>query len=118
MKSIKWMFAFALSFFVLAAGSALAQGNGHGKGHNKHGDDDDQGEHYYRDHTATFVDGMASIKAIFPPDWPRRTGCHQGWKDNWCAVASFRQDFRNGSNRVPRNCNGGYLRLLRTASTS
>lgn len=51
MKRTKWMFAVALSFFVLSAGSTFAQGNGHGKGkgHNKHGDDDDQGEHYYSD---------------------------------------------------------------------
>jgi hypothetical protein len=47
---MKWMFAVTLSFLMLTAGSALAQGQGHGKGHNQHGDDDDQGEHYYRDH--------------------------------------------------------------------
>ena len=50
MKPRKRMFAVALSFLMLTASSTLAQGHGQGKGHNKHGEDDDQGERYYRDH--------------------------------------------------------------------
>ncbi len=51
MKSKKWMFACALGILLLTGNFALAQGhgNGHGKGHGKHGDDDDQGEQFYRD---------------------------------------------------------------------
>src|SRR5258707_4382284 len=49
MKSTRWMFACALGIFMLTSNFALAQGKGHGKGHDKHGDDD-EGEHYYKDH--------------------------------------------------------------------
>jgi hypothetical protein len=50
MKSTKWMCASALGILILAGNFALAQGHGNGKGHEKHGDDDDQGEHFYKDH--------------------------------------------------------------------
>jgi hypothetical protein len=50
MKSTKWMFAGALGMLMLTGNFALAQGHGNGKGHEKHGDDDDQSEHYYKDH--------------------------------------------------------------------
>jgi len=50
MKSGKWMFACALGILLLTSNVALAQGKGHGKGQDKHGDDDDEGEHYYKDH--------------------------------------------------------------------
>lgn len=50
MKSIKWLSACVLGMLMLTGNLALAQGKSHGKGHNKHGDDDDEGEHYYRDH--------------------------------------------------------------------
>jgi len=43
------MCAFALVALVFSGNSALAQGHGHGKGHEKHGNKDDQGDHYYRD---------------------------------------------------------------------
>lgn len=66
MKSAKWMFAFALSFFVLSASSTLAQGNGHAKGHNKHGDDD-QGEHYYRDHDRDIRGWYDEHQSNLPP---------------------------------------------------
>src|SRR5712692_6106894 len=50
MRSVRWIVACALGAFMLTGGYALAQGHGHGKGHDKHGDDYDQGERYYRDH--------------------------------------------------------------------
>jgi len=51
MKLERWMCACALVAFVFSGSSTLAQGHGQGKGkgHNKHGNKDDQGEHYYRD---------------------------------------------------------------------
>ena len=35
---------------IATSGKALAQGHGHGYGHEKHGDDDDQNGHFYKDH--------------------------------------------------------------------
>src|SRR5690349_22664158 len=67
MQRTKSMLAAALSFFVLNAGSAFAQGNGHGKGHNKHGDDDDQGEHYYRDHDRDIRGWYGEHQSNLPP---------------------------------------------------
>lgn len=66
MKSLKWMFAFALSFLVLTGGSALAQGNGKGKGHNKHGDDD-EGEQYYKDHDRDIRGWYDEHQSDLPP---------------------------------------------------
>ena len=48
MKLAKWFFAAALGVLLLTGNYALAQG--HGKGHNKHGDDDDQDGQFYKDH--------------------------------------------------------------------
>lgn len=67
MKLIRGMFTLALGFLVLHASSALAQGNGHGKGHNKHGDDDDQGEHYYRDHDRDIRGWYGDHQSNLPP---------------------------------------------------
>ena len=67
--------------------------------------------------TATFADGMTTIKAIFRRDSPRETGCPPDWKNSSCGVASFRRGSRNDSNPVLRNWNGGYLRLLLIART-
>lgn len=66
MKSLKWVFAFALSFLVLTGGSALAQGNGKGKGHNKHGDDD-EGEQYYKDHDRDIRGWYDEHQSDLPP---------------------------------------------------
>jgi Ni/Co efflux regulator RcnB len=49
MRVSKWMFAALLGIFMFAGNFAMAQGHGNGKGHNKHGEDDDQGEHFYKD---------------------------------------------------------------------
>ena len=51
MKSAKWMACALLGFCIAAGGASLAhaQGKGHGKGHDKHGEDDDQGDRYYKD---------------------------------------------------------------------
>jgi hypothetical protein len=67
--------------------------------------------------TATFADGMTATKAIFRQDWPRKTACLPGWKNNLCGVASFRRGFKNDSNRVLRIWNGSYLRRLLIART-
>ena len=67
MKSTKWMFALGLSFLMLTASSAFAQGTGHGKGHNKHGDDDDQGEHYYKDHDSDIRGWYDEHQSNLPP---------------------------------------------------
>lgn len=67
MKLMKGMFTVALGFLLLQASSALAQGNGHGKGHNKHGDDDDQGEHYYRDHDRDIRGWYDDHQSNLPP---------------------------------------------------
>src|SRR5690349_18907319 len=72
MKRTKWMFAAALSFFVVTAGSAFAQGKGHGKGHNKHGDDDDQGEHYYRDRDRDIRGWYDEHQSNLPPGLQKR----------------------------------------------
>lgn len=66
MKSLRWMFAFALSFLVLTGCSALAQGNGKGKGHNKHGDDD-EGEQYYKDHDRDIRGWYDEHQSDLPP---------------------------------------------------
>jgi hypothetical protein len=52
MKFAKWMIAGALGVFTLGANPtiSLGQGHSHGKSHDKHGEDGDRGEHYYRDH--------------------------------------------------------------------
>ncbi len=50
MKATKCKFAGALGILMLIGNFALAQGHGHGKGHGKHGDDDDQGAQFYKDH--------------------------------------------------------------------
>jgi hypothetical protein len=49
MHSTRWMVGFAVGIFLLTSNFALAQGHGNGKGHDKHGDDD-QGESHYKDH--------------------------------------------------------------------
>ena len=72
MKSTKRIFAVALGLVMLTASSALAQGNGHGKGHNKHGDDDDQGEHYYRDHDRDIRGWYDSHESNLPPGLAKR----------------------------------------------
>ena len=68
MRTTKWIFAIGLSLFLVTASSAIAQGNGHGKGHNKHhGDDDDQGEHYYRDHDRDIRGWYDEHQSDLPP---------------------------------------------------
>jgi hypothetical protein len=51
MRSTKWILALAVGVFMLTSNGAMAQGNGngHGKGHDKHGAEDDQEDHYYKD---------------------------------------------------------------------
>lgn len=49
MKIARWMCACALVAFGVSGNGALAQGHGQGKGHEKKGKKDDQGENYFRD---------------------------------------------------------------------
>jgi hypothetical protein len=49
MKIEKWLAAIGVTILLSSGSTALAQGKGHGKGHDKHGDDD-QGTQYYSDH--------------------------------------------------------------------
>jgi len=52
MRSTKWMVALGFGILMLAPNFALAQGhgNGHGKNHDKRAADEDQDDHYYKDH--------------------------------------------------------------------
>lgn len=72
----KWMFAGALAILMLPGTYALAQGHGHGKGHNKH-QGDDEGDYYrasdreymrrwYDDHQSNLPPGLAK-KDRLPP---------------------------------------------------
>lgn len=51
MRLTRWMCACALVALLFGGSSAFAQGHGQGKGkgHNKHGDNGDQGDNYYRE---------------------------------------------------------------------
>ena len=51
MRSTKWILALAVGVFMFIGNGVMAQGNGnvHGKGHDKHGAEDDQEDHYYKD---------------------------------------------------------------------
>jgi hypothetical protein len=74
MKMTRRMFAGALGSFMLTGGIALAQGqgHGHGKGHGKHGDDDDQGDHYYRDHDRDLREWYEGHQNNLPPGLAKR----------------------------------------------
>jgi hypothetical protein len=66
MRFTQWIIAGALAAFLVSANPAatLAQdnGNGHGKGHNKHDrdDDDEQSDHYYKHHDDEAIRGWYS----------------------------------------------------------
>jgi hypothetical protein len=47
-RSARWILVCVVSIVMLAGNYALAQGRGHGKGHEKHGDND-EGQLYYKD---------------------------------------------------------------------
>jgi hypothetical protein len=59
MKSTRWIFACVLGILMLTGNFTLAQGHGkgQGKGHGKHGDDDNQGEQFYKDHDREVMRG-------------------------------------------------------------
>ena len=42
---------------MVTGNAALAQGQGHGRGKEKHGDDYDQGEHFYNDYDREVMGG-------------------------------------------------------------
>src|SRR5579863_6104131 len=70
MQRMRWLAVFAGVMLVFAFGPAIAQaqGNSHGKGHDKHGDADDQGEHYYKAHDREVMhDWYADHEGHLPP---------------------------------------------------
>src|SRR5258708_33027566 len=50
MKMAKWTAATALTLLLSSGSIAFAQGKGHGKGRDKHGDDDGRAAQFYKDH--------------------------------------------------------------------
>src|SRR5260370_11788144 len=57
MKLGKWISAAALTVLLSSGNIALAQGKGHGKGHDKHGNDDDQDAQFYKGHDREVIGG-------------------------------------------------------------
>jgi hypothetical protein len=57
MKLGKWISAAALTVLLSSGSIALAQGKGHGKGHDKHGNDDDQDAQFYKGHDREVIGG-------------------------------------------------------------
>ena len=57
MKSVRRIVACTLGIFVVNFNAALAQGQGHGRGKERHGDDYDQGEHFYNDYDREVMGG-------------------------------------------------------------
>jgi hypothetical protein len=75
MKSARWMLGVALGFCLAISGAAVIQGQGksHGNGHDKHGDDDDQGERYYRDQDRDAMRGWYGVhQGHLPPGLAKR----------------------------------------------
>ncbi len=68
MKLGKWISAAALTVLLSSGSIALAQGKGHGKGHDKHGNDDDQDAQFYKGHDREVIGGWYDAPAL-----PRRT---------------------------------------------
>ncbi len=56
MKIGKWIAAIAATILLSSGGIAFAQGKGHGKSHDKHGDDD-QDAQVYKDHDREVLRG-------------------------------------------------------------
>jgi hypothetical protein len=70
MRLARWVVVYAaLGTFLLTNNFALAQG--HGKGHNKH--NDDQGEHFYKDHDREVIrDWYSRHSSSLPPGLAKR----------------------------------------------
>jgi hypothetical protein len=59
------------------------QGNSHGKGHNKHDDDDEQSERYYKQHDEREArDGITLMNVISHLDSPKKINYPRVWKSN------------------------------------
>ena len=58
MRSTRWIVVGVLGACLLTGQSVLAQGHGHGKGHEKHGEGD-QGEDFYKDHDREAMRGQS-----------------------------------------------------------
>jgi len=74
MKSNRWLRVSLTAAFFLMSGFALAQGQGHGKGHDKgkHGDED-RSEHFYRDQDRDEMRGWYNSRAEhLPPGLAKR----------------------------------------------
>jgi hypothetical protein len=59
MKIGKWIAAITVTMLLSSGRIALAQGKGHGKGHDKHGEDD-QDAQFYKDHDRDVLRGWYS----------------------------------------------------------
>src|SRR5260370_33082231 len=111
MKSTKWMFICALGILMLTGNFALAQGhgNGHGKGHGKHGDDDDQGEQFYKDRDREAMRGWYDDhQGNLPPGLAKRDHLPLDCKNNWRGAARYRRGARNDFNLIPKTLDGAY----------
>jgi hypothetical protein len=69
MKFVNFIIVGALGLVLVSANptNCLGQGNGHGKGHDKHGDDDEQSEHYYKHHEGEARDWYYENERHLPP---------------------------------------------------
>jgi hypothetical protein len=77
MKSAKRMFGVVLGFCLATSGVALAQGKGHGKGQDKHGDDDQR--EYYKDHDREAMRGWyAEHQSNLPPGLAKKDRLRPG----------------------------------------
>jgi hypothetical protein len=115
MKIGKWIAAITATILLSSGSIALAQGKGHGKGHEKHGDDE-QGAQFYKDHDREALRGWYDEhRDQLPPASQRRIVYRRGWKSNSFAAGRFLQDSRNGSSHVLKSSNGSCLLLLPTA---
>src|SRR6266852_4461643 len=67
MKLGKWISAAALTVLLSSGSIALAQGKGHGKGHDKHGNDDDQDAQFYKGHDREVIGWYDEHRGQLPP---------------------------------------------------
>jgi len=102
---------------MLTGNFAQAQGNGNGKDHERHGDDDDQGEHYYKDHEReTMRPWYDDHENDLPPGLAKREQLSPELETQLVRRGTLHQDFRNDSNVVPKIL-GGYRHRLLIART-
>jgi hypothetical protein len=87
MKFANWITVAALGICLISANPAMTcgqeNGNGHGKGHEKHGDDDEQSEHYYQHHSDEAArDWYSQNERYLPAGLAKKINYLQGWKNS------------------------------------